>query len=115
MKLNHPTGQAAEEQALNFLLQQGAQLVARNWHCPFGEIDLIVRFGEVWVFVEVKYRKSSAFGGAAYSITPAKLAKLQRSIAHYLQQNKLHQAACRLDAILIQGNHPPRWIQNITG
>lgn len=115
MKLNHPTGQAAEEIAWLFLQQQGAQLIARNWHCPFGEIDLIVRLGNVLVFVEVKYRKSNAFGGAVYSITPVKLGKLQRSVAHYLQQHKLHQTLCRLDAVLIQGNNPPQWIQNITG
>lgn len=115
MKLNHPTGQAAEERAWQFLQQQGAQLVARNWHCPFGEIDLIVLLGGVLVFVEVKYRKSNTFGGAAYSITPAKLGKLQRSALHYLQQNKLNQASCRMDAVLIQGNNPPQWIQNITG
>lgn len=115
MKLNHSIGQAAEAQAWTFLQQQGAKLVACNWHCPFGEIDLIVRFGAVWVFVEVKYRKNAAFGGAAYSITPAKLGKLQRSVAYYLQQNHLNHVPCRLDAILIQGNTAPQWIQNITG
>ena len=114
MKLNHPVGQAAEEKAWQFLKQQGCTLVARNWHCPFGELDLIVRQGKYLIFVEVKYRKNTRFGGVAYSITPSKLAKLQRSVAYYLQQNQLHQQACRLDAVLLQGDEQPKWIQNIT-
>ena len=47
--------------------------------------------------------------------TPAKLAKLQRSAEHYLQQHHLNHAPCRLDAVLIEGGHKPEWVQNITG
>lgn len=114
MKLNHPTGQAAEDRALAYLQAQGYELVARNWHCPYGEIDLIMKHGNSLIFIEVKYRKSQNFGGAAYSITPTKLAKLQRSIEYYLQINKLN-IPCRLDAMLLQGNQPPNWVKNITG
>ena len=115
MRLNHKEGAAAEDAALAFLQAQGCKLVARNWHCPFGEIDLIVKNGNTILFVEVKYRKSSRFGGAAGSITPAKLAKLQRSAEHYLQQHRLNHAPCRRDAVLIEGGHQPEWVQNITG
>lgn len=114
MKLNHPTGQAAEERALAFLQAQDCELVAQNWHCQYGEIDLIMRLGDKLLFIEVKYRKSSAFGGVAYSITPSKLAKLQRSIEFYLQTHQLNMP-CRLDAVLIQGTAEPQWITNITG
>lgn len=114
MRLNHPQGSAAEEAALSFLQAQGCQAVARNWHCPHGEIDLIVKHGKMLVFVEVRYRKSQAFGGAACSITPAKLGKLQRSAQAYLQQHPSN-APCRIDAVLIEGNRPPQWLQNITG
>lgn len=115
MRLNHTQGAAGEDAALAFLQKQGCKLLARNWHCPFGEIDLIVKNGNTILFVEVKYRKNSGFGGAAYSITPAKLLKLQKSAEHYLQQHRLSHAACRLDAVLIQGNEAPQWVQNITG
>lgn len=113
MKLNHITGQAAEDRALAFLLEKGGQLVERNWHCRYGEIDLIVQMDNKLLFVEVKFRQSGAFGGAAHSITPNKLAKLQRSIEYYLQINRLN-LPCRLDAILLQGNQSPQWIQNIS-
>lgn len=115
MRLNHKEGAAAEDAALQYLKKQGCTLIARNWHCPFGEIDLIVKNGHTIVFVEVKYRKSSHFGGAAHSITPSKLDKLQRSAELYLQQNRLNRAPCRLDAVLIQANQTPEWIKNITG
>lgn len=113
MKLNHPQGQAAEELAWAFLKAQGCRLIARNWHCRHGEIDLIVLHNGVLVFVEVKYRRNTRFGGSAYSISPAKLAKLQRSIETYLQQHG--NRPCRLDAVLIEGTAEPNWIQNLTG
>ncbi len=115
MRLNHKQGAAAEDAALAFLQARGCTLLTRNWHCPFGEIDLIVKNDGTLLFVEVKYRQHSSFGGAAYSITPAKLAKLQRSAEHYLQQQGLNHAPCRLDAVLIEGSNTPVWLQNITG
>lgn len=113
MKPTHPSGMAAEQAALLFLEQQGCELIERNWHCPYGEIDLIVRQNGVWLFIEVKYRKNRFFGGAMYSITPQKMAKLQRSVEYYLQSYP--NTPCRLDAVLIEGNQPPIWIHNITG
>ncbi|MBR7002440.1 MAG: YraN family protein [Neisseriaceae bacterium] len=103
MRLNHPTGQAAEEKAANYLQKQGFKIVARNWHCAFGEIDIIAIKKALLLFVEVKYRKSAAFGGAAYSITPSKLLKIRRSIEFYLQHNP-HKGDIRADAVLIEGN-----------
>ena len=113
MRLNHPTGQAAENQACAFLQKQGFHICQRNWHCVFGEIDIIATKKTLLLFVEVKYRKSKAFGGAAYSITPSKLLKLQRSVEFYLQQNP-HKGSIRLDAILIEGNELSH-IENIMG
>ena len=115
MRLNHKQGEAGEDAALAFLLSQGCTLLGRNWHCIYGEIDLIVKNDDMILFVEVKYRKNRQFGGAAYSISPSKLLKLQRSVEYYLQQNRLTNVPCRLDAVLIEGNRPPEWIQNITG
>ncbi|MDO1510996.1 MULTISPECIES: YraN family protein [unclassified Neisseria] len=115
MRLNHGSGAAGEDAALVFLQKQGCKLLARNWHCPYGEIDLIVKNGSMILFVEVKYRRHGSFGGAVYSITPSKLLKLQRSAEHYLQQNSLNHVPCRLDAVLIQGKEAPYWVQNITG
>lgn len=115
MRLTHQQGIAGEDAALAFLQHQGCRLIARNWHCAYGEIDLIVKNDNMILFVEVKYRKNPHFGGAAYSISASKLLKLQRSVEYYLQQHGLNHTPCRLDAVLIQGNQPPEWVQNITG
>ena len=92
MRLNHKQGAAAEDAALAFLLGKGYSLLARNWHCAYGEIDLIVKNGSTIVFVEVKYRKNRGFGGVAYSISQSKLLKLQRSVEYYLQKHGLNHA-----------------------
>lgn len=95
-------GQAAEERAARYLKAQGLALLARNWRCQFGEIDLILRDGATVVFVEVRSRHRSAYGGAAESITAQKRARLQRAAAAYLAQSG-HRGACRFDAVLIDG------------
>ena len=112
MRLNHASGQAAEEAAYGYLKQQGCRILARNWHCRYGEIDIIARQGDVHLFVEVRCRSSNAFGGAAASITPSKLAKLSRSAELWCQQNA-PDSPCRLDAVLIEGEGLPQWLQNI--
>lgn len=113
MRLNHPQGAAAEETAWHFLQAQGCRLLARNWHCRYGEIDLIVEHGSAVVFVEVRWRSSQRFGGAAASITPAKLAKIRRSAEYYLQQHP-GQRDCRIDAVLLTPGAKPEWLHNIS-
>jgi len=54
------TGEAAERRALDYLTRQGLKLVAANYRSRFGEIDLVMRDGEVLVFAEVRMRKSAA-------------------------------------------------------
>jgi putative endonuclease len=105
-------GQAAEELACSFLKQQGLALVERNWRCKAGELDLIMRDGGTWVFVEVRKRASAAFGGAAASITWDKRRKLQHAAALYLSMRRID-APCRFDAVLFEGVAPPRWVKNI--
>ncbi|RQO69170.1 YraN family protein [Aquitalea sp. FJL05] len=105
-------GRLAEERALSFLLRQGLQLVERNWLCRGGEIDLIMRDGRSWVFVEVRHRASARFGGAAYSITAAKQRKLMHAAAVYLSDRGVD-APCRFDAVLSEGEQPLQWLKNI--
>jgi len=102
MKLNADNqGLVAEKLAATFLTQQGLKLVASNYHCRYGEIDLIMQEGNNLVFVEVRLRSNSRFGSAATSITPQKQQKLIRTAQHYLQQHAI-QSPCRFDAILMQ-------------
>lgn len=105
-----PSGAAAEDRAADYLQRQGLKLVARNWRCRQGELDLVMRDGNTLVFVEVRSRASAAFGGAGASITPAKQAKLIRAAEHFLLQ-QAHRGACRFDAILIEGGQL-QWLRS---
>lgn len=108
-------GRHAENVAAAFLQQQGLELVARNYRCRFGEIDLIARDGKTLVFVEVRMRSSNSFGGAAASITAAKRGKLTRAARHYLA-GTARMPACRFDALLVSGaDHSVEWIKNAFG
>jgi len=95
------TGAAAEQIAADYLVRQGLILVARNFRCRGGEIDLIMRDGETLVFVEVRSRSRSDFGGAAASITASKQARIILAARHYLAQHSMD-APCRFDAVLLQ-------------
>ena len=94
-------GVAEEQAAADYLVQQGLKLVARNYACRGGEIDLIMRDGAVLVFVEVRARAGDNFGGAAASITATKQRRIALAASHYLVKFNID-APCRFDAVLIQ-------------
>jgi len=99
---NNRRGAEAEQRAAVYLQARGLKLLARNWRCRFGEIDLVLLEGDTLVFVEVRARRRPGFGGAAESITAAKRGRLMRSAEVYLAQTG-HRGPCRFDAILIEG------------
>jgi putative endonuclease len=107
------TGEAAERRALDYLIRQGLKLIAANYRSRFGEIDLILRDGEVLVFAEVRMRKNNDFGGARASITAAKQAKLIKTANQYLTQFA-RPPQCRFDAVLLgaPNNSAIEWIKN---
>ncbi len=99
------TGDEAERVAENFLVARGLRLVARNYSCRFGEIDLIMQERDTLVFVEVRLRrigKGNDFGGAAASITTKKQARIIAAAQHYLSGMK-QLPPCRFDAVLMNG------------
>ena len=92
-----------EREAESYLLQQGLTLLAKNYHCRFGEIDLIMLDKECLCFIEVKFRHSNAFGGTAYAITPSKQRKIITTALHFLSRNRRYeQSPFRFDAVFIQ-------------
>lgn len=113
MKLNkNNLGLDAEKIAATFLAEHGLKLVTQNYHCRFGEIDLVMRDGKTLVFVEVRMRSSAQFGGAAASVTRAKQNKIMLTAQHFLQQHG--ESACRFDVVLVhqRGQQEVEWIQN---
>jgi len=114
MKL-HPDnpGVVAEHAAARFLQQQGLLLLARNYSCRFGEVDLILREGHTLVFVEVRLRSGRSFSSAAESIDQRKQQKLLRVAHRYMQENPSY-GGCRFDVVLFQTAdcRSPQWIRN---
>lgn len=105
-------GERGESLAAEFLVARGLTVTARNYSCRFGEIDLIARDGDTVVFVEVRSRADSSFGGAAASITAAKREKLLKTARHYLAGLR-QQPPCRFDAVLLTGDAPRiEWVRN---
>lgn len=100
-------GYAAEAYASDHLSAQGLQLLTRNLRCKVGEIDLIMRDGPVLVFVEVRTRRNTRFGGAAASVNRAKQEKLIRAAQYFLPRLTEryfagHPPACRFDVVCLQ-------------
>jgi putative endonuclease len=111
------SGKAAEALARQHLEQQGLRLLAQNWHCRRGELDLVMLDTDTVVFVEVRYRRHAAWGGAIESVDARKREKLTIAAMHFLQQeSRWAKHPCRFDVIAInsKGNSAPQlnWIQN---
>lgn len=97
-------GEAAEQAAWKTLRARGWKLVARNYRCPLGEIDLICEDGANLVFVEVRYRGDHRFGLAAETVDARKQAKLARAAKHFLRCHLQHcDRPMRFDVVAIQG------------
>lgn len=104
-------GQQGEDAALAYLRRQGLLLLARNYRCKGGELDLIMRDGPSVVFVEVRLRSSAAFGGALASITSSKQRRMVLAAQSWLLTQKIV-PPCRFDALAIDGGRIS-WLKNI--
>ncbi len=108
--MSNQLGVSFEGRAQALLERRGWRLVTRNYRCRGGEIDLIMRDrAEVLVFVEVRARTRSDFGGAADSITRAKRRRLMLAARHYLLRRPA--TRCRFDVVAFDGRPPvARWL-----
>ena len=94
-------GDKGEKAAARYLRQQGFKIVDRQHKTQFGEIDLICRDGETWVFVEVKTRQSDASGRPDEAVTQSKQRQLTRNAMSYLKKRNLFEQPCRFDVVSV--------------
>ena len=106
LKLNRrDVGDKHEKFACEVLNEHGLQIIAQNYLCKMGEIDIIARDKDQLVFVEVRYRKSELYGGSLESVNPKKQKRIILAANHYLQKHNLtNKIACRFDVFAITGN-----------
>ena len=108
-------GSYYEQLCEQYLVKQGLIPVERNYLSRYGELDLVMREGETWVFVEVKFRRSLSYGGALYALSEQKKQRLQRTIFDYTHKHRLNNTKLRVDFVAVNGTHPPQfhWIKNV--
>ena len=95
-------GEEHEELALKHLLGKGLKLVKKNFHFgKAGEIDLIMRDDEVWVFVEVKARRSHTFGLPEEAVTESKRRQIKRVARGFVHIMELKEYEARFDVIAL--------------
>jgi putative endonuclease len=108
------SGARAEDLCARLLQGAGLRVLARNWRCRHGEIDLIAEDGGTLVFAEVRMRSSAGFGGAAESITAAKRSRLLAAARLYLSLRR--EAPARFDVFLVDGaTARVQWIRDAFG
>jgi len=105
------TGRDAEAKAEHFLHKNGLKTLKKNYSCRVGELDLIMRDGNTIVFVEVRFRSSNSFGGAAASVTYSKQKKILKTAEHFLQKYNLYdKQPVRFD-VLAMSQQQHNWIK----
>lgn len=100
-------GRRGEDLAAEHLVREGYRLLQRNYRCRLGEIDLVARDGEAVVFVEVKTRRSKAFGTSAEAVSASKQARLLRLADCYLRDRGLGNPPCRFDVVAVDAAADP--------
>lgn len=106
------TGIEAEARAEAHLVRQGLKPLARNWRARGGELDLVMREQEVLVFVEVRARASTAFGGAAGSVTATKQRRVVLAARQFLAAHPQHaEREARFDVVSIEAGGQLHWLK----
>ena len=109
-------GARYEAVALDHLQDAGLELIARNYYCRYGEIDLVMRERDIVVFVEVRFRRAGRFGDGIDSVNAGKRAKLVRAASAFLAEHpRLADATCRFDVLAISDDSrapSPDWRRN---
>lgn len=113
---DNPRDKGADKERLAraYLEARGLRLVMSNYRCRRGEIDLIMREAATLVFVEVRFRASERFGGAAASVDLAKQRRLRAAASHFLQ-GYAGTLPCRFDVLAIGAGDRIDWIRDAFG
>lgn len=99
-------GAYGERAAERHLCARGMQVLARNWRCDQGELDLVLRDGSVLVVCEVKTRSSEAYGTPHEAVTASKAARIRRLAARWMLETGVRPADVRFDLVAVL--RPPR-------
>lgn len=109
-------GAYGESLAARHLVDQGMVLLDRNWRCPAGEIDLVLRDGGVLVVCEVKTRSSLACGTPHEAVTAAKVARMQELARRWQEDHDVEAPDVRLDMVcVLRPRRGPSTVEHVRG
>ena len=96
-------GLRGEEIAVSYLKDKGYNILARNWRCERGELDIVAKDGDILVFVEVKTRRTRWHGSPAEAVDNRKRERLRLLALNYIHQTGTSAAAYRFDVVTVEG------------
>lgn len=110
-------GRRGEEAARAFLRRRGVRILAENFVCAAGEIDLVGRDGDTLVFIEVKARTSNAYGPPHLAVHLRKQRQIVRAAQWYLAERRMPEVPCRFDVLAVtfpEESETPRvdWVRD---
>jgi putative endonuclease len=108
-------GRQGEQTAEQFLREQGYGIVARNYRCLYGEIDLVARDHDTLVFVEVRTQSGPTFGDPLESVTRRKQRQIAKAALHYVVRHRVENQPLRFDVIGISFNKSTPQIVHVRG
>ncbi|QPJ65761.1 MAG: YraN family protein [Candidatus Nitrohelix vancouverensis] len=114
-KANKSFGDAGEAAAVARLKKLGYRILKTNYKAPFGEIDVIAEHEGAVVFVEVKARSGTDFGGPLLAVHPQKQRKIAQVAQYFLTKNKIGSRETRFDVVGITGNQDDWTIEVVKG
>lgn len=106
-------GQEGESAAARVLEAKGFQILARNFTCPWGELDIVARQADLVCFVEVRMRSHAAWGDPAHTISFRKQRRVVKAAMHYLFAHDLREHMIRFDVVTIVGRGDRAQIEHI--
>ena len=103
-------GKEGENIAAQYLTEKGFEIIERNYHYGYGEIDIIARNKGFLVFIEVKTRLNLEYGEPEYAINAKKIKQIKKMAELYLFDKEIEEADCRFDvvAILFENEKNPK-------
>ena len=115
MYIRHNLGQTGEDIAEIYLVKKGYKIIERNFSCRQGEIDIIAKYKEEVVFIEVKTRTNKRYGEPIDAITYYKKKHILKSIKYYLYISKLEDVFVRIDVIEVYQKKDGFLVNHIKG
>jgi putative endonuclease len=106
-------GQEAEDATVQFLRNSGYDIRARNFRCPYGEVDVVAEKEGTVCFVEVRMRSTAAWGDPSHTVSHSKQRKVVKAALRYLFQHDLSDRMIRFDVVSVVGRGARAQVEHI--